>query len=158
VKGTTASSVEVSGLRFRVGVPESLNHKDASTAPSPLNLSALFWSWNAGYKFIRLDGQTTGQPTGYSFHLGSTGCTGDPVACGSPAQFEVALDSFDPAFQVVVADVAALFSGSDLDANSPSTAPGCQGSPSSDADCGPLFERVGLQGTSSQVMFRAEPK
>ena len=45
VKGTYDTghdTVDFTGLRFKVGVPFALNHGDAATAPSPLNLSGLF--------------------------------------------------------------------------------------------------------------------
>jgi len=45
------------GLKFGLGVPFALNHQNQATAPSPLNLSALFWSWQSGYKFLRIDGK-----------------------------------------------------------------------------------------------------
>ena len=44
-----------SGLVFDLGVPFELNHADATTAPSPLNVSSLFWSWQYGYKFARIE-------------------------------------------------------------------------------------------------------
>lgn len=43
------------GIAFRIGVPADLNHENPVAAPSPLNLTALHWSWNFGYKFARLD-------------------------------------------------------------------------------------------------------
>jgi uncharacterized repeat protein (TIGR04052 family) len=43
------------GIAFRIGVPEDLNHANPVAAGSPLNLTALHWSWNFGYKFARLD-------------------------------------------------------------------------------------------------------
>ena len=46
---------EYSGLRFTVGVPFALNHIDSTLAPSPLNLTSMWWNWNFGYKFVRLD-------------------------------------------------------------------------------------------------------
>lgn len=64
------------GLQFGLGVPFELNHQDMNRAASPLNLSSLFWNWRGGYKFTRIDFASTGQPNGYSIHLGSTGCTG----------------------------------------------------------------------------------
>jgi hypothetical protein len=30
-------------------VPFARNHGDAASAPAPLNHTALFWNWNAGY-------------------------------------------------------------------------------------------------------------
>ncbi|MEG4322626.1 MULTISPECIES: MbnP family copper-binding protein [unclassified Microcoleus] len=43
------------GLQFTIGVPSNLNHQDASLAPSPLNLTSLWWNWRGGYKFLRID-------------------------------------------------------------------------------------------------------
>ncbi|PSN19865.1 metallo-mystery pair system four-Cys motif protein [filamentous cyanobacterium CCP5] len=43
------------GLRFTLGVPFDLNHEDATLAPSPLNLTSLWWNWRGGYKFLRVD-------------------------------------------------------------------------------------------------------
>lgn len=43
------------GLRFSVGVPQDLNHGDPSVASSPLTLSTMHWTWNAGYIFFRSD-------------------------------------------------------------------------------------------------------
>ena len=62
--GTTAMNDQVigtvpegnyDGLVFDLGVPFELNHADATTAPSPLNVSSLFWSWQYGYKFARIE-------------------------------------------------------------------------------------------------------
>ncbi|MBE9047862.1 metallo-mystery pair system four-Cys motif protein [Pleurocapsales cyanobacterium LEGE 10410] len=45
-------------LQFTLGVPEQLNHKDAAIAPSPLNLTSMWWNWQGGYKFLRVDLET----------------------------------------------------------------------------------------------------
>ncbi len=42
-------------LRFTLGVPFDLNHADATLATSPLNLTSLWWNWQGGYKFLRID-------------------------------------------------------------------------------------------------------
>jgi uncharacterized repeat protein (TIGR04052 family) len=151
-------------LRFTVGLPPAQNHQDATAAPPPFNSSAMFWGWQAGYKFIKIDGSTPGLPAGHNFHLGSIGCTGSaptraPSACAAPNRVEVELTDFDPATSKVVMDLAALFAGSDLDQNAPQTAPGCM-SGATDADCGPLFARLGLafgdQPAGAQRFFRKE--
>ena len=54
VKGTVPEG-DYDGLVFDLGVPFELNHADATTAPSPLNVSSLFWSWQYGYKFARIE-------------------------------------------------------------------------------------------------------
>lgn len=109
------------GLRFTLGVPFNKNHTDPLKEPSPLNLTALFWVWNAGHKFARLDFSSTGIPRGFVVHLGSTGCTpGDteltiPTTCKSPNRVEVEFSSFDPSRDVVVADLAALLQDTNVD-------------------------------------------
>ena len=42
-------------LQFTLGVPKNLNHKDAAIARSPLNLTSMWWNWQGGYKFLRVD-------------------------------------------------------------------------------------------------------
>ena len=34
-----------------MGVPFESNHRDSTIAPSPLNITAMFWNWQGGYKF-----------------------------------------------------------------------------------------------------------
>lgn len=145
------------GLRFHVGIPAAMNHLDADTQPSPLNLTSLFWGWSGGYKFFRVDGRSTGQPGGFRFHLGSTGCTGDPrngsAACANENVPEITLTGFDAAHDAIVADLAGLFEGSDLD-HDQGVAPGCM-SDVEDPDCAPLFDAIGL-GTGAQTTFRVQ--
>jgi len=154
------------GLRFTVGVPFEKNHLDVSTAAAPLGVSTLFWGWEGGYKFIRLDGRTTGLPNGHNLHLGSTGCQmagpNQVTACQQGNRFEVEIPDFDPTqSQRVVLDVAALFSGSNLDMNQAQTHPGCMSTPE-DPDCAPIFQRLGLSfggapaNPASQTFFRKE--
>lgn len=50
------------GVRFALGVPFELNHGDPTIAPSPLNLSAMFCVWQSGYKFVKIDMASNGQP------------------------------------------------------------------------------------------------
>ncbi len=52
--GTVATGAYV-GLRFTLGVPFDLDHLESSTAPSPLNMTAMQWSWQNGYKFLRAE-------------------------------------------------------------------------------------------------------
>ena len=146
VVGKVPDGVTFKEVRFRMGVPESLNHGDASVAKAPLNLTSLFWSWRAGYKFIRLDGRTEGLPTGHNLHLGSTGCSEAPTTCTESNRPDVSLPGFELEKSVITLDVSALFATSDLNSNAAGTPPGCMGAPSADADCSPMFERFGLTG------------
>lgn len=145
----TAAYGAYTGIRYRLGLPFALNHGDPTTAPSPLNVTALFWSWNSGYKFLRLDHTVdpAGTPSTHLLHLGSTGCNGatattPPTACTEENIAEIALTGFDPRSGHIVADVAAVLATSDLsvDAGGP---PGCM-SGTTDPECGALFAKLGL--------------
>lgn len=162
VRGTVPAGRYV-GLRFTLGVPFSRNHGDPTVAPSPLNLTAMFWNWQGGYKFVKFDTATAGQPStvapphpqgggnasGFSVHLGSTVCasparTEAPKAeCANPNRVAVAFDRFDAAKQTVVADIGAVLANANVDVNAPNTAPGCMSFPG-DADCPPVMGALGL--------------
>lgn len=95
-------------LRFVVGVPFDLDHIDPTTAPSPLNMTAMHWNWQGESKFIRAEvvlasapqkairqdaAATQSQPSGkdtkamrssgFPVHIGSTGC-GDGSETAAP--------------------------------------------------------------------------
>ncbi len=134
------------GLRFTLGVPFDENHQDANTAEAPLNLTSMFWVWNAGYKFVRIDGTSSADPNGFRLHLGSTACSPDgnePTSCANPNRVDVEFASFDASSQTVVFDLAALVEGVDLGTNTADTPPGCMSAPS-DPDCTAYFENLGL--------------
>jgi len=138
-----------SGLRFTVGVPFEKNHRDPTLQPSPLNLTRMFWTWNAGYKFLRLDLRTSGLPQGWVVHLGSTGCSPGgtpldvPTACRFPNDVRVDLPAFDPDGDAVRVDLRTLLAGADVDVNQPETAAGCM-SAQDDRDCAAIFQAFGL--------------
>jgi uncharacterized repeat protein (TIGR04052 family) len=149
---------EYTGVRFTLGVPFARNHQDAATAPSPLNLTAMFWSWNGGYKFLRVDGGAAGIP-GWRLHLGSTSCDGDGAgqvsACGQPNRPQVDLQDFDHAADTVVLDLARVLA--DVDLSSDTTgAPGCMSAPA-DAECAGYFRALGLpfgaEAATAQTAF-----
>ena len=152
------------GLRFTLGVPFAQNHQDATVAASPLNLSSLFWNWQGGYKFARVDLVTTdanGTRVGFPIHLGSTGCELDSnqrtSACRNGNRTTVTFADFDPARHVVVADLAALLSGVNLLTNS-GPHPGCMSHPNDD-DCVSIMKNFGIpfRGVPGhQRVFRLE--
>jgi len=159
---------EYTGVRFILGVPFDKNHQDSSSAPSPLNLTSLFWSWQGGYKFLRIDSFIVLEDDFAEFrvHLGSTGCRyGRPLevaGCKWANRGDVVLTEFDPNADVIVADLAALLADSDLTSNVPNTAPGCM-SDREDTDCEPVVRNLGIDfddGFSSpatQKFFRVAP-
>ena len=161
-----APAGDYAGIRFDVGLPFDKNHRDPTLQPSPLNLSRMFWNWNGGYKFMRLDIRSTGQPRGWLVHLGSTGCepTGSPttvaVSCANRNVVTVDLPAFAAGRDVVELDFLALFATSNVDANTAETAQGCM-SGGSDPECAGLFGQLGLPvagvPATAQKVFRAKP-
>lgn len=152
----TAEIGEARGLRFTVGVPFAQNHFDSATAPSPLNLSTMFWNWRGGYKFMRIDLRDESNQNNFNIHLGATACmAATPVEapaapCGRPNRVEVSLDDFDPAAGTVILDLAGLLSGVDTSTNTNMTPPGCMSAPSDPNDCTPVFGNLGLDFSSGQ--------
>jgi hypothetical protein len=77
-RGYAAATVEAAagvyrGARFSVGVPFDLNHRDAATQSAPLGTaSGMFWSWNSGYIFNRVEGKadSSGVEKGIAYHIG----------------------------------------------------------------------------------------
>ncbi|WP_437596577.1 MbnP family copper-binding protein [Sorangium sp. So ce590] len=145
VRGTVPAG-EYDGLSFKLGVPFELNHGDASVAPSPLNLTGLFWSWQAGYKFLRIDSVSEVGAIPFIVHIGSTGCVagegGEVTACDRPNVAEIVIQDIDPLTTKVLVDYAALVSDTDVSGNAGGT-PGCM-SDATDPDCPPLFLHLGI--------------
>ena len=183
VRGTVPAG-RYRGLRFTLGLPPALNHADATTAPSPLNLTSLFWSWQAGHKFLRIDLASDRRPQsvrpgdvprfgdmagshrlGFAVHLGSTMCasagpTTPPASpCRNPNLARIELNGFDVAQNVVVADMKALLTGVDVNTNQPDSPAGCMSSPN-DGDCDPLMQNLGLsfggRTSAGQRFFRVQ--
>lgn len=109
---------KASAVRFELGVPFTMNHLNPVTQESPLNIPDMFWTWQAGHKFLRLDlmSQNTGENKAWSYHLGSLGCKSasslraPAQPCKTPNRFpiEVSLDTSSNEF---VFDINSLLSG-----------------------------------------------
>lgn len=150
----TAPAGEYTGLRFVMGIPFEEAHGDITIASAPLDVSAMFWGWQMGYRYLKVDmiGDMTGghgkRPTGFSIHVGDTGCQGPsfsqrPTSCAQIGAVPVTLEAFDIGQATVVADLARLLATTDTTTNMPDTAPGCM-SEALDADCAGIFSGLGL--------------
>jgi len=154
---------EIRGVRFTFGVPWELNHINQATAPSPLSLTSMFWSWNVGYKFLRTELGSDELPQGFHVHIGSMACTPSeratqpPTECLFPSRTEVAFDNFDPATDRIVFDLAELLSNSDLSGEADMTR--CMGVLDHEP-CAPVYEALGLpfgeHPGGEQRVFRLE--
>lgn len=143
------------GIHFLLGLPFAENFMDEATAPSPLNVSGMWWNWAGGHQLVRIDTRA-GSPTGPGFivHVGNTGCVtvaGVPQSCNHDNSVDVRLTGFDPTTATLVADFARIAAGSDPTTNATGTPVGCQ-SDIDDPDCAAIFQRLGLPFGGSTAM------
>ncbi|MCA3418788.1 MAG: metallo-mystery pair system four-Cys motif protein [Roseomonas sp.] len=168
------------GIRFTLGVPERHNHQDATVAPSPFNLTAMFWNWQNGYKFAKVDlrvgeampsattapahGGASGEG-GFSLHLGSTQCAAAAPTqpgrdCRNPNRPIITLSGFDPLAAPVIADIGPVLAGVDITRNTQGTPPGCMSFPN-DPECRTVLPALGLPymdvAAGEQRFFRVQP-
>ena len=149
IKGTLPEG-SYEGIRFDVGVPYELNHSDNANAPAPLNTPGMFWTWQGGYKFLRVDVMLN---DGHSFrwnnHIGSTGCVSDsPVnppsaPCNHPNRATITQANFSLESPLRL-DLSALLSQTDVLADTPDSPPGCMSAPNEPLDCDGPFAALGL--------------
>jgi uncharacterized repeat protein (TIGR04052 family) len=163
-----ASLSTASDVRFKLGVPFELNHLNPLTQQSPLNVSSMFWGWQTGHKFIRLEMYTKAinnvkseeqQQDNWLFHLGSTGCSAPSVvrapkqACKYTNLVDVELvltPQSNLSQQPIIIDLSSLVNGITLTSQQ-----SCQ-SAGSDKSCQQLFKHLGLGNylSNEQVLFK----
>lgn len=155
-------------LCFKLGVPFELNHLDTATSASPLNVTAMAWSWLSGHKFLRIDGvgDADGARQNFFVHLGSTGCTngtgenGKPPAgaCAQPNLAEICLDYAEiAAGHAVHVDAGAILAEVDIATNTAMTAPGCM-SGTTDPECLTILPKLGLDYSYNGQIIPAQPQ
>lgn len=140
------------GVRFALGVPFELNHQNAEIAQAPLNVAAMWWIWQGGYKFLRIDlTEINGEPaTRWNIHIGSTGCESALPAlppespCAKPNLPVVELTGVDPTQGRILADIGELLAAVDIAENTTDSPPGCMSNPVEPAECTPVFETLGI--------------
>lgn len=141
---------DYTAIRFSLGVPFEQNHLNPLEQPSPLNVSSMFWVWQTGHKFARIEMSNNNDD--WLFHLGSTGCK-SPSVMRAPSNaclytnfhnFEVELDSSNK----VIFDLANLLGSLPL-----SMAASCQ-SEQNNLACQQLFTQ--LKQTGEQAIFRVD--
>lgn len=97
VKLSEALPIEnIKTLAFTIGIPFAENHLNPLTQESPLNNSSMFWVWQTGHKFLRLE--MSSEESFWLYHLGSTGCSAPSALrppqseCRQPNQVRIELD------------------------------------------------------------------
>jgi uncharacterized repeat protein (TIGR04052 family) len=159
---TTIDDVsDVTAVRFSLGVPPEKNHLDATTLTAPLNIPDMFWAWQFGFKYLKVDVTTAdASATPAYFHLGANGC--EPVAGGAPSDVTCAhthqpVLSFDidPQTQTIGFDVGRLFAEVSLTGERPEgDVNGCMSFPG-DLQCPPMMSAAGVAFEDSGTPTRA---
>jgi hypothetical protein len=102
------------GVRFLIGVDSTRNVSGAQVgALDPVN--GMFWTWNSGYIFFKMEGSSPAAPAGITYHIGGFRNANNtnalrtvdiPFGSGS-----LVVDGHRPAEIFVKADVLKVFSG-----------------------------------------------
>ena len=148
-------------IEFLLGIPFDRNHGNPLLAQSPLNVPSMFWTWQSGYKFVRLDIANE-----WSFHLGSTGCLSASAVrppgtpCRQPNLARIRLPSESPGTGTIVIDLDALLAHVEtpLEGN-------CMEAYAASAACRGLMANLGmdpdtglcLDDCEGQTVFRFAP-
>ncbi|MCY3624358.1 MAG: metallo-mystery pair system four-Cys motif protein [Gammaproteobacteria bacterium] len=148
-------------IEFLLGVPFERNHGNPLAAAAPLNVPSMFWSWQSGYKFVRLD-----VGNDWSFHLGSTGCVSASAVrppdepCRQPNAARIRLASDAPEGGTIVVDLDALLAHIDTAVEG-----NCMAAYAEREACRSLLANLGmdpdtglcLDGCGTQAVFRFAP-
>ena len=152
-----AAKDEYDAVEFLLGVPFERNHGNPLAAAPPLNVPSMFWTWQSGYKFLRVD-----LGNEWSFHLGSTGCMSASAvrppakACRQPNLARIRLPVEAAYGGIVLVDLDALHGDVDTGEGN------CMEAFADRPGCRRLLARLGLdadtgactEGCSGQRVFR----
>ncbi len=149
--GTVFGSVEpgqYDAVEFKLAVPFAGNHANPLRAEPPLDVPSMFWTWQSGHKFLRLD-----LGDRWSFHLGSTGCMSASAVrapsgqCRAPNVARVRLPARAAYEGMVIVDIDALLEGVDI-------APGhnCAGQYAARESCRRLLAALGIDAETGRCV------
>ena len=147
IRGTVARGDYVH-MEFLLGIPFVRNHGNPLEAEPPLDRPVMFWAWQSGHKFLRLD-----LGNAWSFHLGSTGCHSASAVrppqheCRRPNLARIRLPASAAADGEVDVDLGAL-----LAAVNPTTAANCMGSYADDDTCRRVLGALGLDAETGRCL------
>lgn len=96
-------------LKFLIGIDSTRNvsgAQDGALDPA----KGMFWSWNMGYIFLKLEGNSPAAPSGYRYHVGGFSGTNNAIREINPSLGGdyIEVSDHDPEVHLMV-DVAELF-------------------------------------------------
>lgn len=135
-------------MEFLLGIPFARNHGNPLHAEPPLDRPAMFWAWQSGHKFLRLD-----LGNAWSFHLGSTGCLSASAVrppqseCRRPNLARIRLPASVATDGQVDVDLGALIAAVD-----PMRDASCMGSYAKDDACRRVLAELGLDAQTGRCL------
>lgn len=146
------ADIEFHGVAFSLGVPFAQNHADPMAAPAPLDRTAMHWTWQAGYKFIRAGFFSSVGP--WQLHVGSAGCegtVGDVIACSTPNRARIVLNGALGSIPTIFVNPAALVPAAAMDPEAArAVRDGCMAD-LGDEGCPEALAAMGLADTPQQL-------
>lgn len=142
---------KITAMRFTLGVPFELNHLNPVKQDSPLNLPSMFWVWQTGHKFLRVE--LTSESDKWLYHLGSTGCKAPSVmrAPASPCRypntvdFEVPIAQGNEGLLTMNINLSELLKGVEITQDT-----SCQSEQTNDS-CQQLFKNLSLASEDTEL-------
>ncbi|MCE9598739.1 MAG: metallo-mystery pair system four-Cys motif protein [Spirochaetia bacterium] len=153
IRLASTPSATYQGIEFTLGLPQRLNQVNNATAPSPLNVSGMYWAWASGYKFTRIEFVSGGT---HQTHIGGSGTCTSPAACTKPMAATITVQpsgGFNPATQTLALDLNQMYSGGYTAGTGVMCMPG-----SGTGACDAMIANIGLNATTgastgSQIAF-----
>ena len=104
----------INSLAFSIAMPFNLNHQSPLKAEGIFDNANMFWTWQQGYKSLRLD--LKDDKEGWAYHIGAVGCNSPSVMrapmtpCRETNHVNVELVNFDRNKPITV-DLARIIEG-----------------------------------------------
>ena len=108
-------------LAFSIAVPFELNHQNPLQAQSIFDNANMFWTWQQGYKSLRLD--LKNDKEGWAYHIGAVGCKSPSVMrapkaeCREPNNINIEILDFKFNRNIVL-DISRILSHIELSSES----------------------------------------
>ncbi|MDX1960298.1 MAG: metallo-mystery pair system four-Cys motif protein [Leptospiraceae bacterium] len=148
----TSVSGNYTGIEFTMGVPAEFNNQDNTTLAAPLNSTAMYWSWNSGYKFMKVEfmheDATDSNKINY-WHMGSSSCASNVCArINRPTiTLKKSTGNINFSTDVIALDLQQLLDGTNTNSGNGGKKIACHSGPQTGGDCSTIGTNVGVNST-----------
>lgn len=109
---------DVKSLKFTIGLPVNINHQNPLTATGIFNNANMFWTWQQGYKGLRLD-LNNESGDNWAYHIGAVGCQSSSslraptTPCRQTNQVDIVIDNIKDNIPIII-DLSRVVAGVDI--------------------------------------------